>query len=149
MKWFALSLLLVGTMLWSGCTAQKETVQGGQPLSIVWGFMGMIDDHASTWSRPETHRMTPVSVRVRQKRLSHSSRRLNLDMQTFSEVEQEAMKLQEAQRATLACRLLDSLPAVLSDDDEGVAEALRRDAELEGDPAAGLSLKELRRALKR
>jgi putative addiction module component (TIGR02574 family) len=70
-------------------------------------------------------------------------------MQTFSEVEQEAMKLTEAQRATLACRLLDSLPAVLSDEDEGVAEALRRDAELERDPTAGLSLEELRRTLKR
>jgi len=86
---------------------------------------------------------------VRQKRLSHLRRGLNWGMQTFSEVEQEAMKLPEAQRATLACRLLDSLPAVLSDDDEGVAEALRRDAELERDPAAGLSLEELRRALKR
>ena len=54
------------------------------------------------------------------------------------------MKLPEAQRATLACRLLDSLPVVLSDHDEGVAEALRRDAELECDPAAGLSLEELK-----
>lgn len=69
-------------------------------------------------------------------------------MQTFSEVEQEAIKPPEAQRATLACHLLDSLPAVLSDDDdEGVAEALRRDAELERDPAVGLSLEDLRRAL--
>jgi putative addiction module component (TIGR02574 family) len=69
-------------------------------------------------------------------------------MQTFSAVEQEAMKLPEAERATLACRLLDSLPAVLSDDDEGVAEGLRRDAELERDPAAGLTLEQLRRAVK-
>lgn len=65
-------------------------------------------------------------------------------MQSFSELEQEAMKLPKAQRATLACRLLDSLARVLSDEDEGVAEALRRDAELEGDPGAGLSLEELR-----
>ena len=70
-------------------------------------------------------------------------------MQSFSELEQEAMKLPEAQRATLACRLLDSLPGVLSDDDEGVAEAMRRDAELERDPGAGLSLEELRRTLER
>jgi len=70
-------------------------------------------------------------------------------MQTLSEVEQEAMRLPEAQRATLAWRLLDSLPAVLSETDEGVAEALRRDAELERDPAAGLTLDQLRRALKR
>ena len=69
-------------------------------------------------------------------------------MQTFSEVEQEAMKLPEAQRATLAYRLLDSLPAVLSDDDEGVAEAMRRDAELERDPTTGLSLEELKQSLK-
>jgi putative addiction module component (TIGR02574 family) len=59
------------------------------------------------------------------------------------------MRLPEAERATLAYRLLDSLPAVLSDGDEGVAEALRRDAELERDPAAGLSLEQLRRALER
>lgn len=52
-------------------------------------------------------------------------------MHTLSEVEQEAMRLTEADRATLACHLLDSLPAVLSDSDEGVTEALRRDAELE------------------
>ena len=90
-----------------------------------------------------------AQVTVRQKRLSHSHPLLNWDMQTFSEVEQEAMKLPEAQRATLASRLLASLPAVLSDDDEGVAEALRRDAELERDPAAGMRLEELRRALKR
>lgn len=70
-------------------------------------------------------------------------------MQNFRELEQEAMKLPEAQRATLAYRLLDSLPAVLSDEDEGVAEALRRDAELERDPRAGLTLEELRSALKR
>ncbi len=57
------------------------------------------------------------------------------------------MRLPEADRAALASRLLDSLPAVLSDSDEGVAEALRRDAELERDPAAGLTLEQLRREL--
>ncbi len=70
-------------------------------------------------------------------------------MQSLSEVEQEAMRLPEAERAALAGRLLDSLPGVLSDSDEGVAEALRRDAELERDPAAGLTLEQLRHALKR
>jgi hypothetical protein len=67
-----------------------------------------------------------------------------------NEVEQEAMNLPEAHGATLDCRPLDSLPAVLSDYHEGVAEALlRRDAELERDSPAGLSLLELRRALRR
>ena len=70
-------------------------------------------------------------------------------MQTFIEIEQEAMRLPEAERATLASRLLDSLPAVLADADEGIAEALRRDAELDRDPEAVLSLEQLRRHLKR
>ena len=70
-------------------------------------------------------------------------------MQTLSEIEQEALRLPEAERATLASRLLDSLPAMLSDDDEGVAEALRRDADLERDPTSGLTLEQLRRALQR
>jgi len=46
------------------------------------------------------------------------------------------MKLPECDRASLASRLLDSLPAVLSDGDGGVAEALCRNAELEQDPVA-------------
>jgi hypothetical protein len=69
-------------------------------------------------------------------------------MQTLSNIEQEAMQLPESGRASLASRLLDSLPAILSDDDDGVAEALRRDAEMDSDPAAGVSLEELRRAVK-
>ena len=70
-------------------------------------------------------------------------------MHTLSEVEREAMMLPESDRAALAGRLLDSLPAVLSDSDEGVAEALRRDAELERNPSAGLTLEQLRRELER
>jgi hypothetical protein len=69
-------------------------------------------------------------------------------MQTLSDLEQEAMKLPESSRASLASRLLDSLPAILSDADDGVAEALRRDAELDQDPGAGMTLDELRRAVK-
>ena len=52
-------------------------------------------------------------------------------MATIVEVEKLALDLPEQQRATLAASLLESLPAVLSDEDEGIAEALRRDAEIE------------------
>ena len=69
-------------------------------------------------------------------------------MRTLPEVEEGAMRLPEDERATLASRLLDSLPAFLSDNDDGIAEALRRDAELDRDPSAGMTLEELRRALK-
>ena len=69
-------------------------------------------------------------------------------MQTLSEIEREAMKLPDRDRASLASRLLDSLPVVLSDDEDGLAEAIRRDAEMDRDPAAVMTLEELRRAVK-
>lgn len=68
-------------------------------------------------------------------------------MQTLSEIEREAMELPEVGRARLASRLLDPLPAVLSDDDDGVGEALRRSAELAEDPGAAMTVEELRRKM--
>jgi len=64
-------------------------------------------------------------------------------MVTVLEVEKLAFGLSEAQRAVLAAHLLRSLPSILEDDDEGVAEALRRDAELNLNPAIGISLEQL------
>ena len=55
----------------------------------------------------------------------------------------EALRLPEKQRASLASSLLQSLPPVAFDDDEGVAEALRRDAELDTNPSAETSLRDL------
>ena len=55
------------------------------------------------------------------------------------EVEKVALTLPERQRAAPAANLLQSLPAVLSDKDEGVTEALRRDAEIEGSSRQTLS----------
>lgn len=64
-------------------------------------------------------------------------------MVTVSEVEKLALDLTEQERARPAANLLDSLPGILSDEDEGIAEALRRDAEIEADPAKTISLPEL------
>lgn len=64
-------------------------------------------------------------------------------MSTIVEVEKLALELSERERAELAANLLDSLPGILSDEDEGVAEALRRDAEIEANPAKAISLAEL------
>ena len=64
-------------------------------------------------------------------------------MANVIELEKLALDLPEKERATLAANLLESLPGVLSDEDEGVAEALRRDAEIEADPAQAISLVEL------
>lgn len=62
---------------------------------------------------------------------------------TITEVEKLALDLPEGERAVLAAHLLGSLPPVLDDEDDGIAEALRRDAELDTDPSLGSSLKQL------
>jgi len=56
------------------------------------------------------------------------------------EIEKLALTLPEKQRATLAANLLHSLPGVLSDEDDGIAEALRRDKDLDANPHEAISL---------
>lgn len=70
-------------------------------------------------------------------------------MATLKEVEVQAMSLSDSDRAHLAAELLGSLPGVLSEEDDGVAEALRRDAELDRNPEAGMTLEEFRSAFGR
>ena len=70
-------------------------------------------------------------------------------MPTLAEVENQAMQLSHSERTALLARLLRNSPGVLHDQDEGVAEALRRDAGLESGTVKGLSLEEVRRSLDR
>ena len=70
-------------------------------------------------------------------------------MQNLNEIEASAMVLPEDQRAKLASQLLSSLPVVLDDEDEGLEEALRRDAELDADPSKGMTLEEFKNSLGR
>lgn len=62
---------------------------------------------------------------------------------TILEIQKLALTLPERQRATLAANLLDSLSGVLSDEDEGIAEAMRRDTELDANPHEAISLASL------
>ena len=64
-------------------------------------------------------------------------------MSTVAEVEKLALELTDQERAALAANLLHSLPPVLYDEDEGIAEALRRDAEMDADPSQRMSLTDL------
>ena len=64
-------------------------------------------------------------------------------MATIVEIEKLALTLPEKERATLAANLLESLPGVLSDEDDGLAEALRRDAEIDANPDQTISLAQL------
>lgn len=68
-------------------------------------------------------------------------------MTSFASVESVVLELPETQRATLALHLLRSLPAMLSEPDQGLAEARRRDAELDADPSMALSLAEFDRQI--
>jgi putative addiction module component (TIGR02574 family) len=70
-------------------------------------------------------------------------------MATITEIEKLALDLPESERAVLAAHLLDSLPPVLHDEDEGIAEALRRDQELDADPSLGVSLEQLDQQIER
>ncbi len=70
-------------------------------------------------------------------------------MVTITEIEKLALDLSESQRAVLAAHLLRSLPPVLQDEDEGIAEALRRDADFETNPKSGMSLKQFDQKIER
>ncbi len=69
-------------------------------------------------------------------------------MATIAEVEKLALDLSDSERAVLAAHLLGSLPPVLHDEDEGIAEALRRDADFETNLSLGLSLEQLDQQIK-
>ena len=73
----------------------------------------------------------------------------NRPMATIDEIKKLAQDLSDNDRAVLAAHLLGSLPPVLHDEDEGIAEALRRDAELEAKPSVGLSLDQLDQKIER
>jgi len=62
---------------------------------------------------------------------------------TILEVTKVALDLLERERAALAANLLDSLTGAFSDEDEGIAEDLRRNAEIEANPDQPILLAQL------
>lgn len=70
-------------------------------------------------------------------------------MVTFAEIENLVFALPESDRAKLAANLLDSLPGVLVEDDQGLAEALRRSEEMDRDPSVSLTHEEFLKVLGR
>ena len=70
-------------------------------------------------------------------------------MVTVTDVEKVALDLSTPDRLVLISNLLQSLPPVLNDEDKGVAEALRRDAEMDEDTRAGLTLEEFEKEIER
>jgi hypothetical protein len=73
-------------------------------------------------------------------------------METLSSLQAQIMTLPDGARANLASFILQSLPAVYIDedeDDDGLAEALRREAEMEADPSMCITFEELKRSVGR
>lgn len=63
-------------------------------------------------------------------------------MVTITHVEKLALDLPQSERVKLIAYLLDTLPPVLSDEDDGVSEALRRDEGMNAEACRGLSFEE-------
>ena len=76
-------------------------------------------------------------------------RRFTMASMKLAEIQRDALELPDAERAALAAELLGSLPAVLWEDDQGVAEARRRSAEMAQDPSVGRTWEEIRAGLRR
>ena len=68
---------------------------------------------------------------------------------TAEEIHQTVMELSDSERARLAGELLASLPAILVEADEGLAEAQRRSEELDQDPSAGRTWQQIKEELGR
>lgn len=70
-------------------------------------------------------------------------------MNKVSELYSQVLELPEDQRASLACDILDTLPAGLSDGDDGLAEAKRRSKEMDENPEMGMTWEEVKTSLDR
>ena len=70
-------------------------------------------------------------------------------MTRVQEIQQQASSLSTREKVALAADLLESLPPILDEDDEGIAEACRRDQEMNTNPDASITWEQLRRQLGR
>jgi len=68
---------------------------------------------------------------------------------SIEEIHASALQLPEDQRAILAGELLTSLPPLLVDDDDGIAEAKRRSREMDENPDSALTWEEVKRGVGR
>jgi len=67
----------------------------------------------------------------------------------LADIQSSALNLPEDERASLAASLIGSLPAILSDSDDGTAEATRRLSEMREDPTARRTWSEIKAELGR
>jgi hypothetical protein len=70
-------------------------------------------------------------------------------MTRIQEIRQQASALSASEKAELAADLLENLPPILDDEDEGAAEARQRDGEMDRDPKSSITWEQLRRGVGR
>jgi putative addiction module component (TIGR02574 family) len=70
-------------------------------------------------------------------------------MSKLSDIYSQVLDLPEDQRASLASDILDTLPANLSDNDDGLAEARRRSKQMDEDPSIGMTWEQIKASLGR
>ncbi|MCC5790973.1 MAG: hypothetical protein JJT75_15185 [Opitutales bacterium] len=70
-------------------------------------------------------------------------------MSRLEALKNEAMSMNDHDRAILASDLLCSLPAALQDEDDGLGEAIRRDKELSESDSCSVSWDELKKSVGR
>jgi hypothetical protein len=90
-----------------------------------------------------THSVASALADAQKNRTSMIFPLYNLYMATLTEIEKLIFELPKNQRVALASNLLKTLPSVWQDEDEGYAEAARRDAEMDANPEMSMSLEQL------
>ena len=70
-------------------------------------------------------------------------------MSKLSDIYSQVLDLPEDQRASLASDILDTLPANLSDNDDGLAEARRRSKQMDEDLSIGMTWEQIKASLGR
>ncbi len=70
-------------------------------------------------------------------------------MTRLEAIKTDALSLTDAERAHLVADLLETLPGGLTETDDGVAEALKRDRELDENPDLAITFDQLKKSLGR
>lgn len=128
-------------------TQAGETAASGFPtghferLVGSWAGWSLIYRAICPWRLPPSGHDAPSGFQ-------HQSLTMSATV-NFKEIQRRAYALPDSERATLAAGLMASLPPVLVDEDDGVAEALRRSREMGTDPALACSWDVIKQALGR
>src|SRR6266568_4747307 len=112
--------------------------RSGNRCAICSSSVGVARCDTSSPARDESGNNNDRSIKPAQ---ATSSWRMKIAPFAFPEDSSRMATIVEVEK--LALNLPESLPAVLSDEDEGIGEALRRDAEIDADPNHAISFAQL------